>query len=146
MTKQRDELKDQLIRAIAEQENTRRIASNDVSNAKRFASQGFAKSLLDVSDALGYALAAAEKDDATLATLVEGVEMTKTALHKAFGSQGVAEFGAVDDAFDPALHEALFEMPDPDKAPGTVAQVVKTGFTLHGRVIRAAQVGVVKKA
>ena len=49
------------------------------------------------------------------------------------------------DAFDPAVHEALFEYPDADKAPGDVGQLVKTGFKLHGRVIRAAQVGVVKK-
>ena len=115
-------------------------------NAKDFAAQSFAKSLLDVSDALGYALTAAGADDAKLETLVEGVEMTRKTLVKAFGGQGVAEYGAAGDAFDPALHEALFEMPDPDREPGTIAQVVKTGFTMRDRVIRAAQVGVVKKA
>ena len=61
------------------------------------------------------------------------------------GAQGVEEFGAVGDAFDPGLHEALFEYPDEDKEAGTVGQVVKTGFTMKGRTIRAAQVGVVKK-
>ena len=142
---EKKDLKDQLLRAIAEQENTRRIARRDVQAAKDFASQGFAKSLLDVSDSLGYALEAAKGDDASLESLIEGVELTRGQLVKAFGAQGVEEFGAVGDAFDPGLHEALFEYPDEDKEAGTVGQVVKTGFTMKGRTIRAAQVGVVKK-
>ena len=143
-TEKRD-LKDQLLRAIAEQENTRRIARRDVQAAKDFASQGFAKSLLDVSDSLGYALEAAKGDDASLESLIEGVELTRGQLVKAFSGQGVEEFGEIGDAFDPGLHEALFEYPDDDKEAGTVGQVVKTGFTMKGRTIRAAQVGVVKK-
>ena len=142
---EKKDLKDQLLRAIAEQENTRRIARRDVQAAKDFASQGFAKSLLDVSDSLGYALEAAKGDDASLESLIEGVELTRGQLVKAFGAQGVEEFGAVGDAFDPGLHEALFEYPDDEKEAGTVGQVVKTGFTMKGRTIRAAQVGVVKK-
>ena len=142
---EKQDLKDQLLRAIAEQENTRRIARRDVQAAKDFASQGFAKSLLDVSDSLGYALEAAKGDDASLESLIEGVELTRGQLVKAFGAQGVEEFGAVGDAFDPGLHEALFEYPDEEKEAGTVGQVVKTGFTMKGRTIRAAQVGVVKK-
>ena len=143
-TEKRD-LKDQLLRAIAEQENTRRIARRDVQAAKDFASQGFAKSLLDVSDSLGYALEAAKGDDASLESLIEGVELTRGQLVKAFSGQGVEEFGEIGDAFDPGLHEALFEYADDDKEAGTVGQVVKTGFTMKGRTIRAAQVGVVKK-
>ena len=143
-TEKRD-LKDQLLRAIAEQENTRRIARRDVQAAKDFASQGFAKSLLDVSDSLGYALEAAKGDDASLESLIEGVELTRGQLVKAFSGQGVEEFGEIGDAFDPGLHEALFEYPDDGKEAGTVGQVVKTGFTMKGRTIRAAQVGVVKK-
>ena len=132
---EKKDLKDQLLRAIAEQENTRRIARRDVQAAKDFASQGFAKSLLDVSDSLGYALEAAKGDDASLESLIEGVELTRGQLVKAFGAQGVEEFGAVGDAFDPGLHEALFEFPDPEKEAGTVGQVVKTGFTMKGRCL-----------
>ena len=143
---ERDDLKNQLLRALAEAENTRTIARRDVRNAKDFAAQSFAKALLDVSDSLSYAAAAGDGDDApTVATLLEGVQLTRTQLTKAFASNGVVEFGEVGDAFDPAVHEALFEYPDADKAPGDVGQLVKTGFKLHGRVIRAAQVGVVKK-
>ena len=99
---EKKDLKDQLLRAIAEQENTRRIARRDVQAAKDFASQGFAKSLLDVSDSLGYALEAAKGDDASLESLIEGVELTRGQLVKAFGAQGVEEFGAVGDAFGKA--------------------------------------------
>ena len=142
---ERDELKDQLIRAIAEAENTRTIARRDVRNAKDFAAQSFAKALLDVSDSLSYALKAAEDDDAvTVDKLKEGVELTRNQLVKAFASNGLVEYGAVDEPFDPSLHEALFEYDDADKDPATIGQLVKTGFKLHDRVIRAAQVGVVK--
>ena len=144
---ERDDLKNQLLRAIAEQENTRTIARRDVKNAKDFAAQSFAKSLLDVSDSLSYALAAASDDkELTVEKMVEGVELTRNQLVKAFASNGLVEFGEVDEAFDPNLHEALFEYEDADKDPATIGQLVKTGFKLHGRVIRAAQVGVVKKA
>mmetsp|Transcript_25630 Transcript_25630/g.78844 ORF Transcript_25630/g.78844 Transcript_25630/m.78844 type:complete len:87 (-) Transcript_25630:1755-2015(-) len=71
--------------------------------------------------------------------------MTRTQLQKAFSGAGITEYGAVGDKFDPALHEALFEYPDPDSEPATVGQVLKSGFTLRTRVLRAAQVGVVKK-
>ena len=142
---ERDELKDQLIRAIAEAENTRTIARRDVRNAKDFAAQSFAKALLDVSDSLSYALKAAEDDDAiTVDKLKEGVELTRNQLVKAFASNGLVEYGAIDEPFDPSLHEALFEYDDADKDPATIGQLVKTGFKLHDRVIRAAQVGVVK--
>ena len=107
---EKKDLKDQLLRAIAEQENTRRIARRDVQAAKDFASQGFAKSLLDVSDSLGYALEAAKGDDASLESLIEGVELTRGQLVKAFGAQGVEEFGAVGDAFDPGLHLSLIHI------------------------------------
>ena len=144
---ERDDLKNQLLRAIAEQENTRTIARRDVKNAKDFAAQSFAKSLLDVSDSLSYALAAASDDkELTVEKMVEGVELTRNQLVKAFASNGLVEFGEVDEAFDPNLHEALFEYEDADKDPATIGQLVKTGFKLHGRVIRAAQVGVERPA
>ena len=147
--KERDDLKNQLLRAIAEAENTRTIARRDVRNAKDFAAQSFAKSMLDISDSLSYAVAAGGEGDeggaVTVEKLLEGVELTRTQLTKAFASNGVVEYGEVGDAFDPALHEALFEYPDADKTPGSIGQLVKTGFKLHGRVIRAAQAGLVKK-
>lgn len=142
--KERDEYKDKLLRSYAETENMRKIKERDVANAKDFAIQKFAKSMLEVSDSLGYALAASSKEDASLKTLVDGVDMTKSQLTKAFAEHGVTEYGAIGDKFDTSLHEALFEFEDNTKDPATIGQVLKSGFLLKSRVLRAAQVGVVK--
>ena len=146
-------LKDQLLRSLAEQDNTRRIASRDVESARNFAIKSFAKSLLDTSDNLSRALEAVPEDMRTdtenhpvLATLYEGIAMTESGLHKAFQSNGLVQYGDAGEQFDPNLHEALYKYPDPNGTPGTVGQVMKKGFKLNGRVLRSAEVGVVDKA
>ena len=142
-------LKDHLLRCLAEQDNTRRIAKRDVEAAKNFAVTSFAKSLLDTSDNLNRALAAVpleEKEKSpVLATLYEGIQMTDVGLAKAFEKNGLVKFGEVGELFDPNKHEALFEYVDPAQEPGTIGQVMKAGFLLNDRVIRPAEVGVVKK-
>jgi len=153
--------KDQLLRSLAEQENTRQIAKRDVSAAKNYAIKSFAKSLLEVSDNLHRALEAVPEEallsssnDSTdgnnnnnsLKTLYEGVKMTNDGLTKAFQANGIQAYcQQPGDVFDPTKHEALMEYPDPSKEPGTVGQVIKVGFTLNDRVLRPAEVGVVKK-
>ena len=143
------ELKDQLLRSLAEQENTRAIARRDVDSAKQFAIKSFAKSLLEVSDNLERALAAvpedAKNEHAVLKTLVEGIEMTEKGLAKAFQANGLVKYGAPGEAFDPNKHDALMEYPDASKEAGTIGQVMKAGFLLHQRVLRPAEVGVIKK-
>lgn len=144
------ELKDALLRSLAEQENTRRIAHRDVDQARQFAIKSFAKSLLDVSDNLERAMAAVptdmnKEDHAILSNLYDGIALTERGLVKAFESHGLVKFGAVGERFDPNLHEALFEYPDPAQTPGTVGQVMKAGYLLNKRVLRPAEVGVVKK-
>ena len=67
--------------------------------------------------------------------------MTDRNLHKIFTKFGIVKFGAPDEAFDPNFHDALYEVPDSTKPTGTIAQVVKVGYKLQDRVIRAAQVG-----
>ena len=141
------ELKDQLLRSLAEQDNTRRIAQQDVNAARQFAVQSFAKSLLEVSDNLTLALKSVpeeSKDSDVLKTLVEGIEMTERGLMKAFEKNGLVKYGQVGDEFDPNKHSALFEYPDEEKAAGSVGQVIKSGFMLNNRVLRPAEVGVVK--
>jgi molecular chaperone GrpE len=147
------DLKDQVIRGLAEQENTRRIAQRDVEQARQFAIKSFAKSLLDVADNLERALNAVpdamEKDREShpvLANLYEGIEMTEKGLLKTFEMNGLVKYGKAGEVFDPNLHEALFEYPDPEKQPGTVGQILKPGFMLNKRVLRPAEVGVIKKA
>jgi molecular chaperone GrpE len=146
------EMKDQLLRSYAEQENIRRIAKKDVDNSKAFAITSFAKSLLDTSDNLTRALEAVpeeyrkdKENHAVLATLFEGIQMTDDGLSKAFAKNGLTKFGKVGDKFDPNLHEALFEYPDENMEAGSIGQVMKVGFSLKKRVIRPAEVGVIKK-
>mmetsp|Transcript_17242 Transcript_17242/g.22433 ORF Transcript_17242/g.22433 Transcript_17242/m.22433 type:complete len:250 (+) Transcript_17242:170-919(+) len=146
------ELRDQLMRSLAEAENTRKIAARDVDSARQFAIKSFAKALLDVSDNLSRALdavpeeALADKKNTVLATLYEGIDMTDKGLSKAFESNGLVKFGEAGDVFDPNLHAALYEYPDKEKKAGTIGQVMKPGFFLHKRVLRPAEVGVVKEA
>lgn len=143
-------LKDQLLRSLADQDNTRRIAQRDIESARQFAIKSFANSLLEVSDNLTRALQAVPKEEvekaktSTLATLYEGIEMTERELSKAFVKNGLIKYGKEGELFDPNQHEALFEYPDPSKTPGTIGQVMKSGFLLNNRVLRPAEVGVVK--
>jgi len=147
------DLKNQVLRALADQENTRTIAKRDVESARQFAVTSFAKSLLDVSDNLERALESvpeelrADKEkNMVLASLYEGIQMTDVGLSKAFEKNGLKKYGMVGDIFDPNQHEALFKYPDPEKEPGSIGQVIKKGFMLNGRPIRVAEVGVVEKA
>lgn len=152
LEKELKEAKDQLLRSLAEQENTRRIAKRDVQDARNFAVKSFAKSLLDTSDNLTRAMAVVpeemrydKENNSILVNLYEGIEMTERELTKAFESNGLKKYGKVGDKFDPNMYSALYEYPDPEKEPGTVGQVIKVGFTLNDRVLRPAEVGVVKK-
>lgn len=144
------ELKDQLLRSLAEQENTRNIARKDVESARNFAIKSFAKSLLEVSDNLHRALESVDESELetnqSLSTLFQGIQMTNDGLVKAFQSNGVTKFcEEPGDGFDPETMNALMEYPDPSKEPGSVGQVIKAGFMLNNRVLRPAEVGVVKK-
>jgi len=153
--------KDKLIRTLADMENLRERTSRQVENSQKFAVQGFVKDLLDVSDNLERALQAVESDYleqggdgdlggeggekafGLLKSLHEGIAMTEKQMVSVLRKNGVERFDPTGEPFDPNLHEARFEVPVPDKAPGTVVVVTKVGYTLHDRVIRPAEVGVV---
>ena len=141
---------DQVLRALAEADNARRRAGIDVENAHKFAVGKFAKGLLDIADTLSRAAEAvpeearASDEQPTLKALYEGVTMTDKMLHKTFEEHGLKRLWPDGDKFDPNLHNALFEMPDPSKEAGTVGHVASAGYVLHDRVIRPAGVGVVK--
>ena len=108
----------------------------------------FAKSLLEVADNLERAIDAIEHDqraegDPHFLNLLQGVEMTQKGLIKVFESHGIVRYGAVGDKFDPTLHDALCNVPMPDKTSGTIGQLMKPGYKLKDRVIRAAEVATV---
>ena len=152
LRKDNEKLNDQLLRALAETENVRRIAKQDVRNAKEFSIGKFAKSLLDVADNLQRAHQSISIEELhpehsidAIKSLHEGVVMTDHLLLKTFKEFGVVPHGEVGEKFDPNLHDAMFEYHDEEKDCGTIGQVVKTGYLISSRVLRPAQVGTIKK-
>ena len=142
-----DATKDKMLRAIADAENTKRRALEERDDASKFAVSGFSREMLPVADNLRRALDAIPDDvksDERIANLIDGIEATERELMRAFEKNGLQKLDPLDQKFDPNFHEVMFETPMPDKAPGTVIQVMETGYTLHGRLIRPARVGVVK--
>ncbi|VFQ86715.1 unnamed protein product [Cuscuta campestris] len=153
--KEVDQMKDKVLRTLADMENTMDRNRRETENSKKFAIQNFAKGLLDVADNLSRASKVVKerysKIDASsdttgsmqlLKTLLEGVEMTEKQLAEVLKKFGVEKYDPVDEEFDPNKHNAVFQVPDPSKKPGTVAVVLKSGYTLHERIIRPAEVGV----
>lgn len=143
------ELRDRFLRLAAEMDNLRRRTERDVKDAKSYAVSGFARDMLAVSDNLRRALDAVPADqrdgaDATLTTLLEGVEMTERAMLSALERHGVKKIDAEGEKFDPNFHQAMFEIPNQAVPNNTVVQVVQAGFTIGDRVLRPAMVGVSK--
>lgn len=150
-----DDLKDKLVRTLADMENLRERTSRQLEEARQFATQSLVKSLVEVADNLERAAGSILKDEnmdemdvdramTLLHSLRDGVIMTDGILMKILGKEGVKRFDPLGDQFDPNVHNALFEVPDATKKPGTVAVVIKKGYMLHDRAVRAADVGVVK--
>jgi len=142
------DLKDKLLRALAESENVRRRAERDKEDAAKYAIANFARQLLAVSDNLRRALDSiaegARQEGEALDILAVGVELTERELRGAFDRCGIKPIDALGEKFDHNLHEAMFELEDKDKPAGTVVQVVQTGFRLNERLLRPAKVGVSK--
>ncbi|PPD91904.1 hypothetical protein GOBAR_DD11172 [Gossypium barbadense] len=139
--KEIEQMKDKIVRTLAEMENVMARTRREADNSKKFAVQNFAKDLLDVADNLGRA-SAHVKAVPLLETLLEGVEMTEKQLGEVFRKYGVKKFDPTNEPFDPNMHNAVFQVPDNSKPPGTVAHVLKAGYMLYDRVIRPAEVSV----
>ncbi len=144
---ERDQWKDRALRTAADIENTKRRFEAQAEDAKTYAIQKFARELLGVADNLDRAIMAAPKNaDAAEAALVAGLELTQRTLLHAFSTFGVNLVNPQPgDAFDPNFHQAVMEQPSDDVPPGTVSQVLQTGYSLAGRVLRAAMVVVASK-
>lgn len=145
------ELKERLLRALADMENLRRRTQREVEDARKFAVTGFARDLLEVADNLGRALASvppeAREQSEFMKNLVLGVEMTGRSLQSAFEKHQVRRIEPQKgEKFDHNLHQAMFEVPTADQAPGTIAQVIQGGYVIADRLLRPALVGVAKAA
>lgn len=133
--------RDDMLRALAEVENTRRRAERQAADARAYAIDRFAADLLPVADTLMRALQAAPRDDIDegFRNLLMGVELTERSLVEAFSRHGLKRVGAKGDAFDPNLHQAVAQAPG-DQPAGAVQEVMQPGYVLGDRTIRAAMV------
>jgi len=143
--RQIEELKDQALRARAEMENVRRRAARDVENAHKYALEKFAGDLLPVLDSLEKAVEAAEAahiDDG--GAITEGVGLSLKLFLSTCAKAGIDQVDPHGQPFDPQLHEAIAMVPNPDAEPNSVLEVMQKGYTLNGRLVRAAKVVVAR--
>ena len=141
------ELKNQLLRALAETENIRKRSERQIADERVYAIERFARDVLSVSDNLARALEALPDEDRAALTergqnLLSGVEMTQKELHAVMARHGVVAVDATPGtAFDPNAHQAVSQIPS-DEPQGSVAQTFQTGWKIGDRVLRAAMVAV----
>lgn len=143
------DLKDRLLRTLAEMENLRRRSEREMADTRQYAVANFARDMLTVSDNLRRAIdalpaEARQNTDPALAALIEGVEVTERGLAQTLQKFGVRPIDATGEKFDPSHHQAMFEVESTEVPAGTVAEVVQTGYLIGERVLRPALVGVAK--
>lgn len=149
LAKEAADARDRMLRTLAEMENLRKRTAREVSDARTYGISGFARDVLDIADNLQRALDAVPEEaraaaDPGLKALIEGVELTERSLHNALEKNGVRKFDPAGEKFDPNVHQAMYEVPDPSVPPGTIAQVIQAGYMIGDRVLRPALVGVAK--
>jgi molecular chaperone GrpE len=141
---ERDMLRDRFMRALADAENARKRSERDRREAEQYGGSKLARDMLPVFDALRRALETMQ-DKATEAdkAVLEGIELTMRELTNVFRKHGIEPIEpSPGDAFDPQLHQAMFEAPVPGTKAGDILQVMAVGFMIHDRLLRPAQVGV----
>jgi molecular chaperone GrpE len=143
------ELKDRLLRTLAEMENLRKRTEREVADAGLRGVTAFARDMLGVADNMRRALEAVAPEarksaDPAVKALIDGVELTEREFLKALERNGVRQFNPQGQKFDPNVHQAIFEVPDASIPAGHVVQVVQPGYMIGDRVLRPALVGVSK--
>ncbi|MDA7598824.1 nucleotide exchange factor GrpE [Alphaproteobacteria bacterium] len=153
MTAERDQLKDQLLRSLADMENMRRRTERETASARKYGHTNFSRDLVGAIDNLARAMQAtteAKADtskgpmDEAMVALLTGIELSWTEILSVIEKHGIKQVSPKDEKFDYNLHQAMFEVPTDEVAPGTVVEVVQHGYVLHDRLLRPAMVGVSK--
>jgi molecular chaperone GrpE len=149
LAKEASDLKDRLLRTLAEMENLRRRTDKEVADARVYGVTNFARDILAVADNMERAMKALDdeirdKAEAGVKALLDGVELTERELIKVMEKHGVRKIEPMGQKFDPNLHQAMFELPDPSVPAGTVVQVMQPGYKIGERVLRPALVGIAK--
>lgn len=143
------ELKDRVLRVVAEMENLRKRTVREISDARTYAIADFARDMLSATDNLERALATMPEElrqvtDPAIKSLIEGIEMTDREMQRLMQKNGVRPILSEGEKFDPHKHQAMFEVPNESVPAGTVVQVVQSGFQIGDRVLRPAMVGIAK--
>ena len=146
---ERTDLREKLLRTLADMENLRRRTEREAADVRLYAVTNFARDILNAADNMRRALdsvppEARDGAEGPFKALLEGIELTERDLLKTLERHGVKRLEPEGQKFDPNLHQAMFEVPNPDVPNGTVVQVVQSGFVIGGRVLRPALVGVAK--
>ena len=145
---ERDELKDQILRAMAEVENMRRRTERELSQARKYGHSNFARDLIAAVDNLKRAVDVLPEDrsslDEAMSNLVIGVEMINQEINNVLEKHGVHVIDPMSEKFDYEKHQAMFEVPTDEVEPGTIMQVAQRGWMLHDRLLTPAMVGVSK--
>lgn len=143
------DLRDKLLRLMADMENLRRRTEREVADARTYAVANFARDMLNVADNVRRAIESVPEEARSSAEgafkgLIEGIDLTERDLLKTLERHGVKKLDPQGQKFDPNVHQAMFEVPNPDVPNGTVVQVVQSGYVIGERVLRPALVGVAK--
>ncbi len=140
------ELQDKHLRALAEAQNMRRRAQQDVEKERKFGIERFGRDILSVADNLGRALSAmpGETGDPALRNLLEGVKATGRELQSVLERHGITRIEALGQPFNAEFHQAMMEIEDPSVPAGTIVQELIPGYLIAGRLLRAAMVAVAK--
>ena len=143
------DMKDRLLRTLAEMENMRKRTEREVADARSYGISSFARDILGVADNMHRAMQAlddelrSKADEATKA-LLEGVELTERELMNVLEKHGVKRIEPLGQKFDPNRHQAMYEIEDASVAAGTVIQVMQAGYLIGDRMLRPALVAVAK--
>jgi molecular chaperone GrpE len=144
------DLRDRLLRALAELENTRRRAERERQDASQYAVTRFARDMLAIADNFSRALAACPPDlreaaDPQVKAVIDGVDVTERQLLSTLENYGVKIIDTSDGKFDPNFHQAVAEVPGEGKPPGSIVHVIQTGYTIGERLLRPAMVTLARK-
>ena len=143
------DLKDQLMRTLADGENLRKRTLKDVEHSKKYSHISFVKDLVSSVDNLQRALEAVPEDTYSLPdpikNLIIGLEIVEKEIISTLEKHNVKRIDPLGEKFDYNFHQAMFEVPTNDNEPGTVVQVSQKGYILHDRLVRPAMVGISKK-
>ncbi|MDA9958495.1 nucleotide exchange factor GrpE [Alphaproteobacteria bacterium] len=148
MTAERDQLKDQLLRALADTENMRRRSEREAANVRKYGHTPFARDLVGAIDNLARVVESAPENldqaDETVKSLITGIQLSWTELQSVIEKHGIKRVEPLGEKFDYNFHQAMFEVPTNNQPSGMVLEVVQHGYILHDRLLRPAMVGVSK--